>query len=175
MASDGKVTISTKLDTKGLEKGIRGVSGSLGGLTGVLKKIGGAVAIAFSVSQIVRFGKAAVEASTTLTNAMMGLQSIVEGQGRSFSKAKQFIEEYTADGLIPAANAITAYKNLAARGYSDDQIVKTLTALKDAAAFGRQSSYTMGEAVQSATEGLKNENSVLVNFISPLRRRLLSA
>lgn len=163
MASDGRVTISTKLDTKGLEKGIRGVSGSLGGLTGVLKKIGGAVAIAFSVSQIVRFGKAAVEASTTLTNAMMGLQSIVEGQGRSFSKAKQFIEEYTADGLIPATNAITAYKNLAARGYSDDQIVKTLTALKDAAAFGRQSSYTMGEAVQSATEGLKNENSILVD------------
>lgn len=163
MASDGKVTISTKLDTKGLEKGIRNVSGSLGGLPSVLKKIGGAVAIAFSVSQIVRFGKAAVEASTTLTNAMMGLQSIVEGQGRSFSKAKQFIEEYTADGLIPAANAITAYKNLAARGYSNDQIVKTLTALKDAAAFGRQSSYTMGEAVQSASEGLKNENSLLVD------------
>lgn len=163
MASDGRVTISTKLDTKGLEKGIRGVSSSLGGLTGVLKKIGGAVAVAFSVRAIVNFGKAAVEASTNLTNAMMGLQSIVEGQGRSFGKAQKFIEEYTADGLIPATDAITAYKNLAARGYSDDQIVKTLTALKDAAAFGRQSSYTMGEAVQSATEGLKNENSILVD------------
>ncbi|MGN0983406.1 MAG: hypothetical protein ACI4OI_01075 [Gemmiger sp.] len=38
-----------------------------------------------------------------------------------------------------------------------------MTALKDSAAFGRQSSYTLGEAVQSAAEGLKNENSILVD------------
>lgn len=38
-----------------------------------------------------------------------------------------------------------------------------MIALKDSAAFGRQSSYSMGEAVQSATEGLKNENSILVD------------
>ena len=58
---------------------------------------------------------------------------------------------------------------LAARGYTDDQIQKTMVALKDSAAFGRQSAYTIGEAVQTATEGLKNENSILVNFYQPLR------
>lgn len=65
--------------------------------------------------------------------------------------------------MIPLTNAVTAYKNLAARGYDDTQIQQTLTALKDAAAFGRQASYTYGEAIQSATEGLKNENSILVD------------
>lgn len=34
---------------------------------------------------------------------------------------------------------------------------------KDSAAFGRQSSLQLGEAIKGATEGLKNENSVLVD------------
>lgn len=34
---------------------------------------------------------------------------------------------------------------------------------KDSAAFGRQSSLSLGEAVKSATEGIKNENSILVD------------
>jgi hypothetical protein len=38
-----------------------------------------------------------------------------------------------------------------------------MSRLTDAASFGRQSSYTLGEAVRSATEGLKNENSILVD------------
>ena len=65
--------------------------------------------------------------------------------------------------MISATNAITAYKNLAERGYNDSQIKQVMNALKDASAYGRQSSMTMGEAVESATEGLKNENSILVD------------
>ena len=34
---------------------------------------------------------------------------------------------------------------------------------KDSASFGRQSSLDLGTAVRSATEGLKNENSILVD------------
>lgn len=139
------------------------VTGKLGGLNSVVKRLGASIAAAFSVAAIVQFTKESVEASMQLSNALQGLRSILEGQGRSFSDAQKFIEEYTSDGLIPATNAITAYKNLAARGYDDSQIRKVMVALKDASAFGRQASYTMGEAVQSATEGLKNENSVLVD------------
>ena len=40
----------------------------------------------------------------------MGLQSIVEGTGNSFAKAQAFIEAYTKDGLVPAADAATALK-----------------------------------------------------------------
>ncbi len=163
MASDGKVVISTDLDNGGLEKGVKAIKGTLGGLTNVVKSLGAAIGVAFSVGAIVNFATEAVSAANELSDALTGLQSILDGQGRSFSDAQTFLEEYTADGLIPMTNAITAYKNLAARGYSDAQIRQTMTALKDASAFGRQSSYSMGEAVQSATEGLKNENSVLVD------------
>lgn len=163
MASDGKVVISTALDNSGFEKGIKTITGQLGGLGGTLKNIAGMLAAAFSTKKIIEFAAESSQAAMTLSDAFTGLKSILDGQGRSFSDAQAFIEEYTEDGLIPATNAITAYKNLASRGYDDSQIRQVMTALKDASAYGRQASYTMGEAVESATEGLKNENSILVD------------
>ena len=59
---------------------------------------------------------------------------------------------------MPLNDAVTAYKNLSLRGYTSDQIQNTMERLKDSASFARQSCYTLGEAVVTATEGLKNEN-----------------
>ena len=155
---DGSINIDT-----GFNRGIKGINTGLDGITASLKKLAAAVGIAFGIGAIVNFGKASIKASTDLTNAMIGLQSIVAGQGRNFSDAQAFLQKYISDGLIPATDAVTAYKNLAMRGYTDPQIQSTLTALKDSAAFGRQASLTLGQAVSSATEGLKNENSILVD------------
>ncbi|MDL2294987.1 hypothetical protein LJC60_10295, partial [Ruminococcaceae bacterium OttesenSCG-928-D13] len=174
----GKVTILTALDRTGFKKDSNAMlkdtstfSRSLGsnvskgaGVAGkALSGLGGLVAKVLSVTAIVAFGKASVQAARELSDAMTGLESIVSGQGRSFSQAQKFIDEYISDGLVPATNAITAYKNLALRGYDDSQIQKVLVALKDSAAYGRQASYSMGEAISSASEGLKNENSILVD------------
>lgn len=145
------------------DRGVHSMGSSIQTLKGSLLKLAGAVGLAFGVGAIINFGKESVKAASELNNAWIGLQSIVEGQGRSFGKAKSFIEEYISDGLVPLTDAVTAYKNLAARGYSDEQIQKTMTALKDAAAFGRQSTYTLGQAISTAAEGLKNENSILVD------------
>lgn len=161
--SDGSIIIDTKLNTEGFSQGIADIGSQFTKIGTVAKKLGSIIAVAFSVDAIIQFTTEASSAAMDLENAMLGLQSIVEGQGRSFSAAQDFINEYISDGLVPATNAITAYKNLAARGYDDTQIQQVMVALKDASAFGRQASLTMGEAVQSATEGLKNENSVLVD------------
>ena len=163
MAVDGRLNFDTKIDTKGFVKGTKNISGSLGGIKSMLSKVAVAVAAAFSVKQVVSFGKASVTAANQTSNAMQGLKSILDGQGRSYSQATKWIQDYVSDGLIPLQNAVTAYKNLAARGYDDSQIQSVLTALKDSAAYGRQANYSMGEAVQTATEGLKNENSILVD------------
>ncbi len=128
-------------------------------VTSAMKKVGVALA-AIGLGKII---KDSITAASELEGAFLGLQSIVEGQGRSFSKAKGFINEYINDGLVPLTDAVKAYKNLASRGYDDEQIKQTMNSLKDAAAFGRQSGLTLGEAVASATEGLKNENSLLVD------------
>lgn len=132
-------------------------------ISGALKGIGKAALAAFSVAAVTKFGKACLDVATQTSNAWIGLNSILTGQGKSFSQAQKFIQDYVSDGLVPLNNAVTAYKNLAARGYSSDQIKKTMTALKNSATFGRQSTYSLGEAVQTASEGLKNENSILVD------------
>ena len=130
---------------KGIGKTMAGIGALFGGIA-----IGTAI-------------KSVIQSASELESAMLGLQSILEAQGRSFTRANQFIQEYISDGLVPLTDAVTAYKNLTARGYNDEQIKQVMSRLKDAASFGRQSSYTLGEAVRSATEGLKNENSILVD------------
>jgi hypothetical protein len=155
-AYDGSIRIDTRIDSRGFNTGIRAMVNGVKGLAA-------AIGIAFGVGAVVAFGKSAVSAASEMAAAMTGLQSVVQGTGKSFSDAQKFINSYISDGLIPATNAIAAYKNLALRGYDTSQIEKVLTALKDSAAFGRQSSLTLGYAVQSATEGLKNENSILVD------------
>lgn len=153
---DGSIKIDTSIDSKGFNSGMKGMTASL-------KSLALAIALTFSVGAIISFGRAAVDAASEMQSAFIGLQSIVEGQGKSFAGAKDYINEYIADGFVPAANAVTAYKNLLMRGYSTDQIETVMNALKNSSAFGRQASLTMGQAVQSATEGLKNENSILVD------------
>lgn len=122
-----------------------------------------AVGIVASLNKIKGAVTSGIDKYKEYESANKGLESIVKGQGLSFNKAKSFIEDYISDGLIPLSDATLAYKNLAARGYNEDQIKKTMLALKDAAAFGRQSTYEYGQAIATATEGLKNENSVLVD------------
>ena len=128
-----------------------------------MKKVGGFIAGAFAVKQVVSFTKSCIDNASKVQSAFTGLNSIVQGTGNSFSQAQKFIEEYTKDGLVSIEETATAYKNLLARGYDTSQIENVMTRLKDSAAFGRQASYDLGEAVVSATEGLKNENSILVD------------
>ena len=153
---DGTIRIDTRIDGRGFNTGIKS-------LIRTVKTFAAIVGVAFGIGAIVKFGSTAVNEASTLASALIGLQSVVSGQGKSFSEAQAFIDDYIADGLVPATNAINAYKNLALRGYDTSQIQETMTILKDTAAFGRQASLSMGEAVQSATEGLKNENSILVD------------
>lgn len=155
-AYDGSIRIDTRVDERGLNKGIQSITGSLG-------KLAVAMGVAFSVAALFNFGKSAVDVAAQMSNAFIGLESVVTGQGKSFEQAKKFINDFIDDGLVPAADAVTAYKNLSMRGYDTTQIEKTLIALKDSAAFGRQASLSIGEAVRGATEGLKNENSILVD------------
>jgi Kef-type K+ transport systems, membrane components len=161
--ADASIIFDTKIDNKGFNKGVQSVGGSFGSLAGTIGKIGLAIASAFAIDKVISFGKEAVDVAAQTESAWLGLQSIVEGTGGSIGNAKSFINDYVSDGLVPLNNAVTAYKNLTARGYDEEQVKSTMLALKDAAAFGRQASLSMGDAVQSASEGLKNENSILVD------------
>jgi hypothetical protein len=163
MAQKSNFIVRGGLDMSSFTKGLQQTQKQLSGFQKTVSASMKLVTAAISGIAIGRLVKDSLTAASTLESAMMGLTSIVGGQGRDIDKAKGFIQSYVKDGLVPLMDAVTAYKTLAMRGYSDGQIETIMNRLKDAASFGRQNSLTLGEAVKSATEGLKNENSILVD------------
>lgn len=160
----GSVFFNINTNRGAFSKEIKSAAGQAQSVfSSAMGKVGKAIGVAFSAAAVVSFGKKCVEVASETQSVWVGLSSILNGQKKSFGEANRFIQDYISDGLVPLNNAVTAYKNLAARGYSTEQIEKTMTALKDAAAFGRQASYSYGDAISTATEGLKNENSILVD------------
>lgn len=105
----------------------------------------------------------ATQAYVANRNAMVGLQSIAEGTGNNMGRINKEINALIDDGLMPLESATLGLKNLLSRGFSIEEAVDIMNRLKDSAAFGRQAHLELGEAVATATEGLKNENSVLVD------------
>ncbi len=162
-SSLSKIAADSAKNSARMQSSIGGIGKTVGGIQSTIKSVIRTAAVYFGARQIVSFGKESVNALSELQSAMTGLRSVSDGTGADFQSAQRFIEAFISDGLVPAANAVTAYKNLLARGYDDNQIQQVMTRLKDSAAFGRQASLTYGEAIQSATEGLKNENSILVD------------
>lgn len=162
--SVGSVSVDLELNSSNYDKSLNNkIKTSESAFSNSFKKIGGFIAGAFAVKTVVDFTKTCVNSASKMQSAFTGLNSIVQGTGNSFSQAQSFIEKYTADGLVSIEETATAYKNLLSRGYDASQIEDVLSRLKDSAAFGRQASYDLGEAVVTATEGLKNENSILVD------------
>ena len=109
------------------------------------------------------FVKSSIKASTQLENSMLWLRSIVEWTWQSFTKSEKFLKEFTKDWLVPVSEAATSLKNLLSRWFNMDESVTIMNRFKDSAAFWKQASLELWEAIRWATEWLKNENSVLVD------------
>ena len=104
-----------------------------------------------------------LEAARALEASYRGLESVAEFTGVGIGAAFEQAAKLSDDGLMTVGEGAQALQNLLLRGFTLDKAVESITRLKDAAAFGRQAALGLGEAVVSATEGLKNENSVLVD------------
>jgi hypothetical protein len=109
-----------------------------------------------------------------MENALIGLSSVATKMGKASKKAmgrmtvdaetaKKAAIELTEDGLMGVDDAATGLKNLLLAGFGLKESVKMMKAFKDSAAFGRQGALSFGDAIRSATEGIKNENSILVD------------
>ena len=101
---DGSIRIKAGMDHSGFDRGIHSMTNSINKFGNTLKKMAGLVGLAFGTAAIINFGRESVKVASELSDAWIGLQSIVEGQGRSFKRAKSFVEEYVSDGLVPLYN-----------------------------------------------------------------------
>lgn len=103
-----------------------------------------------------------IEANNRYIASLQGVQSVASGRGISTEQMQGALDQLT-DKFFDVTAAATSLKNLLSRGYSLEQAVAAINAFKNSAAFGRQASLSLSQAVVSATEGIKNENSILVD------------
>lgn len=104
-----------------------------------------------------------VTAANNLQGAMTGLSSVARAFNVDQNKANEAARSLAKDGLMSVTEAATGLKNLLASHFSLDQAIVLMNRFKDSAAFNRQASLSFGEAVASASEGVKNGNSILVD------------
>lgn len=95
--------------------------------------------------------------------ALTGLSSVARAFHQNIDEATNAARSLARDGLMTVTDAALGLKNLLAAGFSLPQAVKLMERFKDSAAFGRQSALSFGQAITSATEGIKNGNSILVD------------
>lgn len=104
--SDGKVTINTALNNKGLINGIKNIAGSMGGLKPVLREIGGIVATAFSVKAIIDFSRESIELGSNLEE----VQNVVNV---SFGSMASAAEDFAATAITKFGMSELAAKQTA--------------------------------------------------------------
>lgn len=106
-----------------------------------------------------------ISEANKLQSATLGLESISKFKGIDPSVATESVKslELVKSGLMTVGDASLALKNLLASGFSLEQSIELIKRFGDSAAFGRQSSLEFGYAIVSATEGIKNQNSILVD------------
>lgn len=107
----------------------------------------------------------AVRISIAFDSAFAGLRGIGRNLGLNPQDVQGAVEglDLVKSGLLTVNDAATSVKNLLATGFSLDQAIELVKRFADTAAFGRQASLSFGYAIASATEGVKNQNSILVD------------
>lgn len=114
-----------------------------------------------ATATVTNFARDSVAAFTAYQSAQQGVIGVATAFHQDINGVKKAIQDYTADGLVPLTEASNAFKNLMSSGFNLQQTIDLLNAAKDTASFNRQSFFTLGEAVDKFTQGIKNQNSIL--------------
>lgn len=119
--------------------------------------------LAFALAGVIRTMKSTVAASVEMTNSLIGLGSVAKNTGSDVNTAKQAAMDLASSGLLTVNEAAQGLKNLMATGMSIDKATELMNRLTDAAAFNRQGTLELGQAVVGATQGFKNQLSMLLD------------
>jgi len=158
--ADAKVTIVGKDRASGA---INSVTSSLKGIAGVGIGIQLQQSFQKALQAVKQFVSESLREIRQFEEQQIGLRSVAKFTGQSIDDVSAAVKAYTADGLIPMSNATRAFKNLMSEGFSLQETIDLLSSMKDTAAFNRQSFFTMGQAVERTTQGIKNRNSILTD------------
>lgn len=119
--------------------------------------------IAFATSGVVAAFKDWFQESLRTQAAMIGLQAVATSTGLSFKVLSDYSKELETEGFLSIGGSAAALKNLASANLNLSETQRVLAALTDAAAFNRQGTLSVEEAVIGATQGIKNQNCEIYN------------
>jgi len=152
--------------SKSSATGAKGLSNSVGSLVkgftiGTLAAQGIQKALALVKQEFIN----SIKEANNYANALIGLSSVSAAFGQSQSEARQAAIDLSRDGLMSVTEAAEGLKNLLATGFSLDEAINLMRSFKDAAAFNRQGTLEFGQAIVGATQGIKNQNSIMVDNV----------
>lgn len=122
-----------------------------------------AAAAGFAFNKMTDFMGGTITSANNMQSAMIGLNTVAKAFGKDADEAQRAAQDLAKDGLMTVSDAAMGLKNLLASGFELPQAIKLMERFKDTASFNRQASLGFGEAIRSATEGIKNGNSILVD------------
>ncbi len=184
MANDNKITIQiiSKSDNKGIKatkKGLTSLQKDTTKFNSSLKQLvfgaskGGhamtSLGSQFRYLSLVTAGLTAgmvmgavgfVQAAAKEQSALIGLQAVARAVGEGMDEATEIAMTFAATGLMSIANAANTLKSLLAKGYGMKEATAIMTVMTDAAVFNRQATLSVGEALETTAEGIKNETSI---------------
>ncbi len=137
-----------------------GTQGLLGAIALVRNHL---LLLAFAIGGVIATMSSLIKSSIEMRNSLVGLTAVADSTGQSMYNAKEAAMGLAKTGLLTVSEAAAGLKNLLATGLNIDQATELMTAFTDAAAFNRQGTLKLGEAVVGATQGYKNQLSMLID------------
>jgi hypothetical protein len=126
---------------------------------------GGVALIGKGLEQLNNIVEDSVKTTMKYESALIGLQTVAGKKlgNNAMKDATESAKELASDGLMSVTDSATGLKNLLATGFNLKEANDLMLVFKDSASFGRQGALDFGQAISSATEGVKNGNSILVD------------
>jgi hypothetical protein len=119
--------------------------------------------VSFAAGGVIASFKAFFEQAVRTEASLNSLRSVAANTGLEFERLKNQSIALENEGIMSVGGSTSALKNLAASRLSMTETSQVMNALTDAAAFNRQGQLSWEEAVIGATQGIKNQNSIMID------------
>lgn len=161
-ASFNRLSTAIKETKKQLEeanKATQDLEKTTGGLKAVFTMAFSGVTAGALISSV----RSVMDEAEKAKNTMRGLAAVTQFQfgKEAVPDAIDSVRKLSSELNLNKDSIAAAYKNFITMGYSVEQSTKLIKAHADVGSVSRQSNYSLAESIDVASQGYKNQNSVL--------------
>ena len=167
-----KTTVTTKESTKAFKQNEFAVDGlrqrlKRSDIPAFRKRLGALrnqiLVLTFAFGGLIRAFQRTFEEANILEASMRGLGAVAANTGNGLLASQNAAMQLADSGLLTVQDAAAGLKNLLSAGFGLKEATALMNSLTDAASFNRQGTLSLGQAVVGATQGIKNQNSIMVD------------